>query len=252
MKKLKAAQPFLCISLFVAPAVAANPPSPESVERGRALFQPACGFCHGADATGSRGPDLIRSALVGHDENGETIAPVIRNGRPDKGMPGSSYTDAQIADIAAFLHAQALAALRSNRVTGDYPLDKLLTGNAAAGKAYFEGAGGCSGCHSPTGDLAGIARKYAPIDLQSRFLYPRGARSTATVTLRGGRQISGTLLQQDEFTIALRDSSGWYHSWPVGRVTFEVKDPIKAHRDLLYKYSDADVHNIFAYLETLK
>src|SRR5690349_8543881 len=131
MKKLKAAQPFLCISLFVAPAVAANPPSPESVERGRALFQPACGFCHGADATGSRGPDLIRSALVGHDENGETIAPVIRNGRPDKGMPGSSYTDAQIADIAAFLHAQALAALRSNRVTGDYPLDKLLTGNAA-------------------------------------------------------------------------------------------------------------------------
>ena len=246
------AQAFLPVLVFISAAFCAKAPSPEAVQRGRALFQPACGFCHGEDATGSRGPDLIRSALVGHDENGETIGPVIRSGRPDKGMPAFSYTDAQISDIAAFLQAQVLAALRSNHVPGDYPVEKLLTGNAVAGKAYFQGSGGCTGCHSPTGDLAGIASRYSPLDLQSRFLYPRGARSTVTVTLPDGKQISGRLLQDDEFTIALRDTSGWYHSWSAGAVKYTVVDPLKAHRDLLYKYSDADIHNLFAYLESLK
>ena len=254
MKSISAAvvQAFWPVLLFAFSAFAAKAPSPEAVQRGRALFQPACGFCHGEDATGSRGPDLIRSPLVGHDESGETIAPVIRSGRPDKGMPAFSYTDAQISDIAAFLQAQVLAALRSNHVPGDYPAEKLLTGNAAAGKAYFVGAGGCSGCHSTAGDLAGIANKYSPIDLQSRFLYPRGARSTVTVTLPDGKQISGRLLLEDEFTIALRDSSGWYHSFATGAVKYTVRDPLKAHRDLLYKYTDADIHNLFAYLESLK
>jgi cytochrome c oxidase cbb3-type subunit 3 len=233
-------------------AVAADQPPKESVERGRKAFVQSCGFCHGNDATGSRAPDLIRSVSVNHDENGNMIGPIIRGGRPDKGMPGFPMSDAQISDIAAFLRGRVLAALNSASVESDYPLEKLLTGNADAGRAFFQGAGGCSGCHSPAGDLAGIARKYKPIELQSRFLYPSGAKSTVTVALPSGKKFAGTLVHMDEFTVSLRDDSGWHHSWPREQVQANVDDPLEAHRHLLGRYTDPNVHDLFAYLETLK
>jgi len=231
---------------------AADQPSKEAVERGQKLFVQSCGFCHGNDATGSRAPDLIRSVSVNHDENGNVIGPIIRGGRPDKGMPGVPMSDGQIGDIAAFLHSRTLAALNSSQVKNDYPLEKLLTGNAAAGEAFFRGDGGCKGCHSPTGDLAGVARKYAPIELQQRLLYPSGAKTTVTVTLPSGKKIAGTLLHLDEFNVALRDDSGWYRCWPSGQVQVKVDDPLEEHRKLLYRYTDANIHDLFAYLETLK
>ena len=237
---------------------AAQPPrTPEfdraAVERGRTQFKSSCGFCHGDDATGNRAPDLIRSAVLSHDTNGDQLGPIIRNGRPDQGMPAFATLSAtQISDIAAFLHRQADAALQSNRVPKDYPLSKLLTGNADAGKAWFNGAGGCAACHSPTGDLAGVARKYSPLDLQQRFLFPSGAKPTATVTLRGGQVLEGTVSHDDEFEIAIRGKDGWYRSWPRSDVTVEIHDPLAAHRALMEKYTDRDIHNMFAYLETLK
>lgn len=225
---------------------------PKAVERGRKSFESACGFCHGNDATGSRGPDLIRSALLAHDEAGNRLGPVIRSGRPDKGMPSFPFSNAQISDIAAFLHSQAAAALASSHIPHDYPVKKLLTGNAAAGKAYFFGAGHCDECHSPTGDLAGVAKRYVPLVLEARFLYPGPAKRTATVTLPSGDKISGTLAHLDEFHVSLRDSEGWYRSWDVSDVKVDVQDPLAKHRDLLHEYTDADIHNLFAYLETLK
>jgi cytochrome c oxidase cbb3-type subunit 3 len=224
----------------------------QEIEQGRKEFEKACGFCHGADATGARAPDLIRSAVVSHDRNGDLVGAVIRSGRPDKGMPPLAMSDAQVAQIAAFLHARVKQAIASNKVPRDYPEEKLLTGNAAAGKAYFNGAGGCAACHSPAGDLAGVGRKYSPLDLQSRFLYPGGKRPTATVTTASGSKVTGTLLSMNEFTIAVRDSSGWYHSWERAGVKVEVKDPLEGHRKLLAKYTDKDMHDLFAYLETLK
>lgn len=225
-----------------------------AVQRGAAQFKSSCGFCHGDDATGNRAPDLIRSAALSHDVNGDQLGPVIRNGRPDKGMPGFSTLSAgQIADIVVFLHSQAYAALRSNGVPRDYPLAKLLTGNAVAGKAYFNGAGGCAGCHSATGDLAGIASKYRPLDLQQRMLYPGGSqRVTATVTLRDGHTTTGQVVANDEFDIGIKGADGWYRSWPKSTVKVELRDALSAHRDLMEKYTDADIHNLFAYLETLK
>jgi cytochrome c oxidase cbb3-type subunit III len=227
-------------------------PDPKAVDRGKKLFESACGFCHGNDATGSRGPDLIRSPVVNRDKDGELMGPVIKNGRVDQGMPAFAYTNAQISDIAAFLHERLQAALSSASVPKDYPIEKLLTGNAAAGKTYFFGAGHCDACHSPTKDLAGIAKKYTPIDLEARFLYPSGTRRSVTVTLPSGEQISGTLAHFDEFSVALRDGTGWYRSWQRDRVKAEVHDPLEKHRELLKHYTDADVHNLFAYLETLK
>src|ERR1700682_1285437 len=125
-----------------------------AAERGRKQFEQSCGFCHGADATGARGPDLVRSPLVAHDVKGQQIGEVIHQGRPDKGMPAMPLTDSQVLDIAAFLHARAAEALHSASVPKAYPVERLLTGNAQAGRAFFDGPGGCNKCHSATGDLA--------------------------------------------------------------------------------------------------
>jgi cytochrome c oxidase cbb3-type subunit 3 len=194
----------------------------------------------------------VRSPLVAHDVKGDQIGEVIRHGRPDKGMPPTSMSDQQAADIAAFLHARAAEALQSASVPKSYPLEKLLTGNADAGKAYFNGAGGCKSCHSPTGDLNAIANKYSPVDLEARMLYPWGGHTTVVVTLPSGEQFKGPLVHADDFVIALRDPSGWYRSFSRDRVKVEIQDPLAAHRALLDKLTQADVHNLFAYLESLK
>src|SRR5258708_27325861 len=99
-------------------------------ERGRKQFAQSCGFCHGADAKGARGPDLLRSPVVAHDVKGEQIGQVIRQGRADKGMPAMALTDAQILEVAAFLHARSEEAVHSARVPKVYAVEKLLTGNA--------------------------------------------------------------------------------------------------------------------------
>jgi cytochrome c oxidase cbb3-type subunit III len=235
-----------------APKQAAPAPTDPTIARGRAQFQQTCGFCHGPDATGGRAPDLIRSPLLAHDVKGDKIGEVVRSGRPDKGMPALSLTQDQIEDIAAFLHSRLEEGLRSSRVPTEYALEKLLTGNAEAGKTFFNGAGGCSGCHSPTGDLAGIATKYTPIDLQAKMLYPGGKHTTAIVTLANGEQIKGPLVHIDDFMISLHDASGWYRSFPRDKVKAEIQDGLAGHRELLSKLTQADVRNVFAYLESLK
>lgn len=225
----------------------------ESAKRGQTQFAQTCGFCHGADANGgAEGPNLMRSALVRHDENGSLIGPVIRDGRPAKGMPAIPLNNNQIADVVAFLHKRLDESDRRSPRRPDYDLKLLLTGDAAAGKTFFYGAGGCSKCHSPTGDLAGIAKKYPPADLQSRFLYPSGIEKTATVTTSSGEQFKGNLFYVDQFRIAIKDASGWYHSWPRSEVKVRIHDPLAAHLELLPKYSEAGMHNMFAYLETLQ
>ena len=226
---------------------------PTQVERGRAQFKSNCGFCHGDDATGNRGPDLIRSTALGHDARGEALTPIIRAGRPSEGMPAfATLSDAQIADMVVFLHHQSDSALASNQVPNDYPLAKLLTGNADAGKAFFNGAGGCTKCHSVTGDLAGIAKKYPPLELQQRMLWPRAPKSRAAVKLASGATIEGTLVHNDEFTISLIDKDGWHRSWDREKVTVEIRDPLAAHKEMMPRYTDADIHNLFAYLVSQK
>lgn len=244
--------PFL-FCLFSFGLWAQNSPS-DSVKRGQAQFKQTCGFCHGADATGgAEGPNLMRSGLVRHDENGNLIGPVIRDGRPAKGMPPIKLSEPQISDVVAYLHWRlAESDLTSPPNPREYSLKLLLTGNADAGKAFFHGEGQCGRCHSPTRDLAGIAKKYAPAHLQARFLYPAEVPKRATVITSSGSHFEGILAYRDQFTVALKDTDGWYHSSPADEVKLEIQDPVAAHLALLNKYSNADVHNVFAYLETLK
>jgi len=235
-----------------------RPADAAAIQRGAQQFQQSCAFCHGPDATGGRGPDLIRSALVAHDVNGDLIGPVIHNGRPDKGMPPLPLDNDQIKAVVAYLHDRAQQALNSARLPKTYDLAKLLTGNARAGQAYFRGAGGCAQCHSPEGDLKGIAGKLPPLDLEARMLYPESGRGqrpirvTCTVALGSGETVSGKLEHMDEFTVALIDSSGGYRSFDRSGVKVEVHDPLAAHRELLNKITQDDFHNLFAFLETLK
>ncbi len=224
---------------------------PADVAAGKAQFRQTCSFCHGANARGASGPDLIHSTLVSHDIDGNLIGEVVRNGRPDKGMPAFQLSETQIRAIAAYLHSEAqLAFTTYRRGPGDYPLEKLLVGNAAAGKAFFEAK--CAQCHSPTGDLAHIATKYKPVDLQSRIAFPSGAVPTVTVTDAAGNVFTGSEVYADEFVISLRDKSNWIHTWNRKLVKVEIKDPLAAHEKLLSTYTDENLHDLFAYLETLK
>ena len=228
----------------------------EAVERGRKQFLGNCAACHGEDATGGRGPDLIRSSVARHDKSGDLLGPLITGGRADRGMPGFPLNDSQVGDLVAFIKAQIALFDLHTRTPGAYPNDipaeRLATGSAEAGKAYFYGPGGCSKCHSPTGDLAGVASKYNPADLQTRLLYPSGKLPNATVTLASGEKLTGVVQLNDGSYVAIRDKDGWYHSWPLKAVKLEVDDPLAAHVELLHKYTNADMHNLFTYLVTLK
>lgn len=73
-----------------------------------------------------------------------------------------------------------------------------------------------------------------------------------TVKLPSGDLISGTLVDLDAFDVALIDASGWYRSYPRAGAEIETKDPLETHRKLLLEYSDTSMHNMLAYLETLK
>ena len=230
----------------------------ELVQKGMALFQQDCAFCHGRDATGGEsGPDLTRSKLVAADVKGEKIGVVVRNGRPEKGMPPFDRSDDQIAALAAFIHTQRDNAMSGTGIRGAGgrkgvdPSD-LQTGNADAGKQYFNGAGGCSNCHSPTGDLAGIASRHQGLELEERMLYPKHAKPKVDVTLASGETISGTLSYLDEFTVGLVDALGDYHSWRTSDVQYKVDPAVNAHVDLFSKYSDDDIHNLMAYIQTLR
>ena len=232
-------------------------PDPAAVERGQKTFSSNCGFCHGTNAQGGdTGPDLVRSQLALDDERGDKIGPVILQGRTSKGMPAFHLPADQIEDIAAFLRSLQQAAIDRNA----YPILNIVTGNVQKGREYFNGQGRCNTCHSPTGDLAGLAKKYDAVALQSRFLYPRArpgdsqpVRSQVTVTLASGQTFAGALVYLDDFNVALRDDAGDYHSFSRDpRLKIDVRDPLAAHAELIKKYTDSDMHNLLAYLVTLK
>jgi cytochrome c oxidase cbb3-type subunit III len=217
------------------------------------VFLQQCAFCHGRDAAGGEeGPDLTRSKLVAADTGGDKIAPVIREGRPEKGMPRFALSEADMTAVVAFIHDQKTKAEAQVGKRRGVEVADLQTGNVEAGKAYFNGAGKCASCHSATGDLAGVARRFEGLRLEERMLYPKGAKAKVTVTLASGESITGELAYHDEFVIGLRDSAHHYRSWAASKVKFSIDAPAEAHAELLAKYTDDDIHNLMAYLQTLK
>lgn len=227
--------------------------SQETVKAGQSTFMQNCAFCHGRDAGGGEtGPSLTTSKLVAGDVGGNKIGEVVRNGRPDKGMPRFNFSEQDLSAVVAFIHNQRSQYESHPGGRRGVSVEDLQTGNASLGQQYFNGAGGCGGCHSPSGDLAKVARKYQGLALERRLLYPEHAKAKVTVSLHSGQTVEGALEYRDEFVIGLRDADGWYHSWPVTEVQYKVDDPAAAHAELLAKYTDADIHNLMAFLQTLK
>ncbi|MGA7236347.1 MAG: c-type cytochrome [Bryobacteraceae bacterium] len=230
------------------------PPDAAAASRGEKLYTPNCGFCHGEKARGAEGPNLVRSPLVLHDEKGELIGATVTKGFPDKGMPAfPNFTEGQLFDIAQYLHMQV--ELVANR--GIYKRLNVVTGDPKAGEAYFNGAGGCTACHSVTGDLAHIGSKYQAEQLQNRFIWPGGrggggAAQKLTVTLPSGESITGTLKAMDDVNLSMYDGAGNYRSWQREGLKVQMEDHLVGHRKLLSKYTDADMHNLTAYLTGLK
>jgi mono/diheme cytochrome c family protein len=221
--------------------------------RGRSLYAEHCINCHGSTAKGGpNGPDLIRSTALLRDRLGSTLGPAMRAAPASHPAP---LTPAQVVDLSHFLRQRIESVVRNRTPTA--PID-VLTGDPEAGRVYFNGAGRCSGCHSPTGDFAGLrARTSDALTLQQRVLFPTLARSTrtveVTVTPPSGQPVTGTLVRIDNFNVSLRDAEGEYRAFARGTgVTVDVRDPLAVHHELLDQYTDDAIHDVVAYLWTLK
>jgi cytochrome c oxidase cbb3-type subunit 3 len=245
---------------------------PELIQRGRGIFAGACGPCHGADARGGQlgGPNLLRSELALNDKAGELLYPIIKNGKPGTQMPPSPLPDPDIRAVIAFVHDlhSKIGGQGDPPKSEDVELD-IVVGDAKAGEAYFGAR--CASCHSASGDLKGIAtRAGQPKTLQNLWVSggravargggaarPVGAPravTTATVTLASGEAVKGTLLRLDDFLVTIGQADGSQRTFrrngDIPKI--EITDPLEGHRGLLGVLTDADMHNVTAYLVTLK
>lgn len=237
-----------------------SPADPAVLERGRATYGVNCNFCHGSDARGGEGgPSLLRSELVLSDQNGELIGPVVQNGRPDLGMPKFNLTNTQIAEVSAYIHSFRVSGNEGARMIPP----SILAGDAKAGEAYFNSK--CASCHSVTGNLKGIGSRIPDAKmLQNTFLMPGGGGRgpaapvkvppvTVSVTA-GGKKTDGTLVRIDDFVVTLTDVDGTQRTFrrDGDNPKVEIHDPLLPHRNLLPTYADKDIHNLTAYLVTVK
>ena len=231
-------------------------PDAAAAAKGEPVYKQNCATCHGDKARGAQGPNLVRSVVVLHDEKGEELGPLIRKGRPEGGMPGFPNLSADdVNNVVQYIHLQVeLAANRGTYGATYGSLRNQSTGDPRKGEEYFNGAGGCKSCHSATGDLSKIGAKFPQASaLQSRFLWPsQPGPAKATVILPSGESIAGTIKTINDFDISIYDASGNYRYWRRDQVKVQQEDKMAAHRALLPKYTDADIHNLTAYLGTLK
>lgn len=237
-------------------------PSAEVIERGDGLYQVNCMACHGADLRGGDqgGPNLLRSTVVLNDVEGEIIGQVIRNGM--NRMPMITTLDEEgIRAVAGYIHSVVATAQGQGappRV--EYDLD-VVVGNAGRGERFFNQE--CADCHSVTRDLDGIAAEIDdPVNLQNAWLAGRRGRfgggtnaaTTVTVTIANGESVAGELLRYDDFFVSLRLASGEYRSFSRvnRRVRVDIDDPLQRHKELWSELDDDTIHDVTAYLESLR
>jgi cytochrome c oxidase cbb3-type subunit III len=256
------------------PAQQRPPGDPAVIARGNGLYGVYCRACHGADLRGGDqgGPNLLRSPIVLNDQAGELLLPIVQNGQRGTGvMPPIPLMPDDVRAVAEYIHSVA-ATMRGqgSPPPGAAPLVNVLVGDTVKGQAYFTAK--CGSCHSVSADLSGIASRVPdPIALQNYWLSAggglgRGGRGgpgasgplrrdvMVTVTPTTGVKVQGALVRLDDFYVVVRLEDGTERSFSrVGEVPLvEVRDPYEPHRKLLPTYSDSDIHDVTAYLMTLK
>jgi mono/diheme cytochrome c family protein len=261
-------RPLLLVTIVL--AAGAGPLRAQDAVRGRAAFTTYCAPCHGADARGGAegNTDLTRSAIAGANDGGKQLTAFLKAGRPERRMPAFSLADAEVADLFAFL--RTMTAGRGGGGGRNQTINAVVVGDPKAGETYFNGAGRCSTCHSPTGDLKGIGARLTPAVIQGRLVLPRGggtyppsynsppdpkeAPRKVTVTQPSGEQMSGVLIYLTDFIVTLKDAAGIQHTFArngdVPKV--ETVDPLQYHVDHMRRLTDKDMHDLTAYLVTLK
>lgn len=234
---------------------------PAAAERGRRVWAAECITCHGTYARGTdNGANLIQSVLILRDRYGSELGPFLRKGHPlQSGGSSAAILQAQVAELSHFIHERLYDTLRGSPI---FQPGNVVTGDARDGAAFFNGAGKCGTCHSPTGDLARIGSRYDPITLQGRFLFPRaggrggrggGKQMTITVTPPDRPAVTGVPIVFSDFHISLRDAAGDFHSFARTPSLKVVRnDPFAVHDELLDLYTDKNMHDVLAYLVTLK
>jgi len=240
---------------------------PAQIARGKSLYGISCTGCHGADLRGGDlgGPNLLRTQVALTDQDGELIVPIIQGSRQSAGMPAIPMSPADAKAVATYIRSVVATIGRQGMPpeTGAAP-PSILVGDAAAGKSYFDSK--CVTCHSATGDLQGLAARISdPKTLQNSWVTGggRGGRGaggsgprsvTAVVSLPGGETVEGRVVRMDDFLVTLQLADGTQRSFRRTGDTpkVEVRDPLKAHRDLLPVLTDKDMHDVTAYLVTLK
>jgi cytochrome c oxidase cbb3-type subunit 3 len=238
---------------------------PALIARGEGLYGVHCRACHGVDLRGGDqgGPNLLRSQVVLNDQAGELITPIVQNGQQGGGvMPPIPLMPDDIRAIAEYVHSVA-ATMRGqgSPPAGPVPVLNVAVGDPAAGQAYF--AARCSSCHSATGDVRGLASRVPdPTALQNYWISAggglgrggRGRAVTVTVTPPDGAKVEGTLVRLDDFSVVMLLPDGRQRSFRrSGEVpVVELNDPLEPHKKLLPVYTDKDIHDVTAYLLTLK
>lgn len=241
---------------------------PAVIARGQQLYSISCRACHGVDLRGGDmgGPNLLRSQLVLNDQDGELILPVVQNGRMNVAagmpvMPPLPIPPDDVKAIATYIHSVAASARGQGAPPAGPAVElNILVGDATAGQAYFQAK--CSSCHSPTGDLAGIATRVGdPMALQNLWVGGGGGRGganrkpvTATIAQASGEKITGRLVRIDDFIVVIANEDGSTRSFrrTGDAPKVEITDPLAGHKKLLLTYTDKDMHDVTAYLVTLK
>jgi cytochrome c oxidase cbb3-type subunit 3 len=246
------------------------PPDPAAVARGRQTYTTYCTACHGADGRGGAEgmTDLTRSAIATSADGGTQLGAFLKTGRPERRMPPFALADAEVADLSAFF--RSIGAPAAGRGGGRGAITAIVVGDAAAGERYFNGSGKCATCHSATGDLKGIGSRLSVAAIQGRLVYPRDngnyppsfnsppnpaeAPRTVTVTMANGDKVSGTLMWLTDFYVTLKDAAGVLRtiarSGDAPQVT--VTDPLQYHLEHMRMLTDKNMHDLTAYLVTLK
>jgi len=235
------------------PTHSAQPASltPQDLAHGKQLFEAQCAPCHGIQGTGGRGANLARQQLK-HAGDDAALFSIIQDGIDNTGMPRTwQMTDREIWLVVAYVRSLARVAVET------------LPGDPAAGKALFA-TQGCGGCHMVNGvggalgpELDEVGGRRSSERLRQCLLEPGRALPDGFVMVRAvradGSVVEGIRVNEDSFTIQLRDLANQFHSLRKQQLqTLEYKSdttPMPAYRD---KLSPQETDHLVAYLASLR